>query len=432
MKLALRSLRQQLVAALVIFLLAITTVITAFTVISNERAERFTWTTMLGFEMDRIEHLVDDDDAGTITTTDDGKNKILYFSEKSNATIPAPFAALGKGVHDDIKVDGRLFAAMVRGEDDDRRVLAVDVTSVEEKERELAKQVLITMASLMVLFGLIAFWGLNRFLKPLRQLSDEIALLKPENATQSVPPIPRATSEITTISDAINAYVERNRQFLEREREFINTASHELRTPIAILRNNLQLSQTDLRNSTDPLPRLERSSQVVDEMADLLSVLLVLARDPSKLAPLYEEFDLRDLLNEVTAQHSHLLELKELSFEVAGAGVIVNAPPKLAHVALSNLIRNAIENSDRGVIRAVIAAPGTVTITDPDHGMTPKEISALYAKAARGGGGDRQLGIGLQLLSRICSHLGWSLNFAESDDGHTQATLNFPSAEKLS
>ena len=431
MKVSPRSLRQQLILALIIFLLAMTTVITAFTVISNERAEKFTWNTMLGFEMDRIEQLADNDDAPT-ATTDDGRNKILYFNEHSNDPIPSPFSSLKPGVHDDVEVDGRLFAAMVRGEGNHRRILAVDVTSVEEKERELAKQVLITIASLMALFGLLAIWGLNRFLKPLKQLSDEIALLKPEIATQSIPPIPSATSEITTITDAVNAYVERNQQFLEREREFINTASHELRTPIAILRNNLQLSQHDLSQGADPSPRLERSSQVVDEMADLLSVLLVLARDPSKLAPLYEEFDLRDLLNEVTSQHSHLLDLKELSLEVNGSSVIVNAPPKLAHVALSNLVRNAIENSDRGIIRVVVEAPGIIRITDPGHGMTPQEISALYAKAAKGAGADRQLGIGLQLLSRICSHLGWSLDFTESPDGHTQATLHFPSVQKLS
>lgn len=432
MKRPLASLRQQLTIAVIVFLLAVTTVITAFTVVSNERAERFTWSTMLGFEMDRIEQLTDRDDSAEVRAPSDVKDKILYFRPNGLNKVPAPFASLSPGVHDDIAVDGRLFAAMVRGQGHDRRILAVDVTSVEHKERQLATQVLFTIAALMLLFGLIAVWGLNRFLKPLRQLSDDIGGLEPETASQALPVIPNATSEITTIADAVNGYVKRNQEFLEREREFINTASHELRTPIAILRNNLQLTQSDIASGADPTARLDRSTQVVNEIADLLSVLLVLARDPSKLAPLREQFDLRDLVSEVSQQHSHLLELKELQIALEGESVNVLAPPKLAHVALSNLIRNAIENSDRGTIRIHVSAPGVVTVADPGHGMTPQEISALYAKAARGGGGDRQLGIGLQLLARICSHLGWSLDFDESRDGQTQATLIFPPDEKLS
>ena len=427
------SLRRQLTLALVFFLVGVTVVITAFTVISNERAEKFTWSTMLNFEMDRIE---DTTNVRQVTDTGNGIggdviNRIVYYRADSSTGIPAPFANLRVGVHDDLNLNGRLFAALVRGEAQYRRVVAVDVSSVEAKEKALARQVLFTILVSMLSFATLALWGLRRLLHPLQQLSDDIARLTPRDSATRLAPIARGTSEITTITSAINAYVERNQRFLEREREFINTASHELRTPIAVLRNTLQLAQTDLANRVDVSHRIVRSAQVVQEMQELLDVLLVLARDPEKLAPAREEFNLNGLVQQVVEEHAHLLSSRELHLTVSGEDLVILAPPKIVEIALSNIVRNAIENSDRGTIHVNVAAPGVVTVTDPGHGMTAQEISALYAQAARGHGGDRQLGIGLQLLARICSHLDWSLEFTESADGQTQARLRFPTIKKL-
>jgi signal transduction histidine kinase len=64
----------------------------------------------------------------------------------------------------------------------------------------------------------------------------------------------------------------------------------------------------------------------------------------------------------------------------------------------------------------------TVVIEDPGHGMSPEEISELYARVARGGrdGG----GIGLDLISRLCEHLGWRLDFSSVPGRGTRTTLH--------
>ena len=86
---------------------------------------------------------------------------------------------------------------------------------------------------------------------------------------------------------------------------------------------------------------------------------------------------------------------------------------------------NAIENSDRGRIRVWLQADATVVIEDPGHGMSPEEISAIYARVARGGGGRDGGGIGLDLIARLCDHLGWELSFSSPAEGGTLTTLGF-------
>ena len=98
------------------------------------------------------------------------------------------------------------------------------------------------------------------------------------------------------------------------------------------------------------------------------------------------------------------------------------APEAIVQAAIGNLLRNAIENSDRGEIRIRLQADATVVIEDPGHGMSPEEISELYARVARGGrdGG----GIGLDLISRLCEHLGWRLVFSSAPGRGTRTTLH--------
>ena len=92
--------------------------------------------------------------------------------------------------------------------------------------------------------------------------------------------------------------------------------------------------------------------------------------------------------------------------------------------AIGNLLRNAIENSDRGEIRVTLSKDAVVTIEDPGHGMTPEEISRIYARVARGGGREGG-GIGLDLLGRLCEHLGWRLRMHSVPGRGTISTLEF-------
>jgi len=153
---------------------------------------------------------------------------------------------------------------------------------------------------------------------------------------------------------------------------------------------------------------------------------VALAKDPARLRAADESVELSALIPSIVADHEFLAKHKELAFDLDVRGACaIRAPTQIARAAIGNLLRNAIENSDRGVIRIVSSSDAKVTITDPGHGMSAAEVSAVYTRLSRSGEMRGAGGIGIELISRLCEHLGWRLAFSSEPHRGTSATLDF-------
>lgn len=334
---------------------------------------------------------------------------------------PPVLSALAEGVHNGIWMDGREIVALVRQVRGVRYVMVLDVTEPEAREDTLIVFLFGLSLVLVLVLGVLIAWGLRRSLGPLSSLARDIGALAPDCAGQRIVLGDSATSELQVIADALNDYLHRYEVFVERERVFNDTASHELRTPIAVIAgaSELALEQPGLpANARQQVQRILHTARGVEQ---LIALLLTLAKDPARLARASDTVQLHKLLPEIIDDHRHLLQDKALTIVVDGlAPCTVEAPPHIVQAAIGNLLRNAIENSDRGVIRVRLDADATVTIEDPGHGMTHEEISRIYAQMARQGGRE---GIGLDLLGRLCEHLGWRLTITSTPGSGTLGRL---------
>ena len=420
------SLRRRILLALLGYVVLLSLVVIAQGNVVNERAEHLAWRAMLSSELDHVIERRHHDPGYRWSNTN---NMALYDSRDSGA-MPPPLRALGPGLHDDVVIGNRNYVALVRGVDDGRLTLALDITDFERREVHAAVNVVGATLLLIVLLGLLVAWMANRTVRPLSRMAEQIGGLRPDQPAQRVAVQESASSELHVIADALNDYLQRNDRFVERERAFIDTSSHELRTPIAVISGSaeLALQQPDLPASArNHLTRIRRIARDVEA---LISLLLVLAKDPARLSRASGRVALDQLVPEIIEDHRHLTRDKALTIAfVPAATREILAPLPIVQAAIGNLLRNAIEHSDRGEITVRLEAPATVVIVDPGHGMTPEEISAIYARIARGGGmrGDGGDGIGLDLISRLCEHLGWRLSVASDQGRGTTTTLKFPS-----
>ncbi|MBP6799456.1 MAG: HAMP domain-containing histidine kinase, partial [Luteimonas sp.] len=220
-----------------------------------------------------------------------------------------------------------------------------------------------------------------------------------------------------------NDYLARNERFVERERTFVNTASHELRTPVAVIDGAAEIGLQAGADADAARHQLLRIQRISRDMRQLIALLLALAKDPSRLAQASEPIELPRLLSDIIDDHRYLTAGKSLQLRLSAPEACrIVAPPGIVRAAIGNLLRNAIEHSGNGTIEVELRRDATVVIRDPGHGMSPEQVSAIYGRLARGGtlqGG----GIGLDLIARLCEHLGWRLDIA-SDPAHgTVATL---------
>lgn len=390
----------------------------------NERAESVVWRSLLQAELDR--HLDLRAEEPAYRWRDRGDFSLYGAAE--GAPLPAQLATLSRGLHDEVRLDGRRKVALVHIAGGQHLVLTLDVTDFEAEERHLTTVMIGSALGGLSIAGLLIAWGLRRLVKPLSDLSDDIGRLRPDKSDERVAVGRRASAELVVIADAINGYLERNERFVERERAFINSASHELRTPIAVIGGaaDLALSQEGVPAVARlQIQRVQRTARGVEQ---LVSLLLVLARDPARLSTLEDLVALDELLPEIVEDHLHLSREKDLRLVVAKLpAVAVVAPLAIVQAAIGNLVRNAIENSDRGDIEVSLRDDGVVVIDDPGHGMTPEEISAIHSRMARGDGGQGD-GIGLDLIARLCEHLGWRLHIEPRTPRGTRVTLDLGAA----
>lgn len=425
------SLRLRITRWVVVYMLLLSLAVVWHGNIVNERAEQQVWSSLLQVELDQQLARLAEDPGYRWRDRDN----VALYGAAGGAAMPPALARLSPGLHDDIRIDGRIKVVLLRDLAGRRVAVSLDVTDFEDEERHLTMLMIGNALGGLALAGMLIALGLGRLAKPLADMAKDISTLQPDTAGQRVAPGHTASSEMVVIADALNDYLARNERFVERERAFIDSASHELRTPVAVIAGASELALKRSGIGPEVRNQLQRIARTARGVEQLISLLLILAKDPQRLARISDRFGLDELLPQIVADHRHLLDGKDLELQLTvPAACELDAPMAIVQAAIGNLLRNAIEHSDSGRIDITLDAHGVVRISDPGHGMSPEQISAIYARMARGvaddgHGGDRAGdGIGLDLIARLCDHLGWRLHIAPLQPRGTQVTLDFGAA----
>ena len=413
-----QSLQRRILQWLVLYAVLLSAAVLAGGYIIHERVEHLAWESLLraelGYHAQRAQNTPD--------YVWQDSDTLRLFGPAGTPAFPDALQALPAGLHDNLSLDGVNSVALVDQLNGEPVAIALDLTRFEGVEGAATTAVAAGTIVLILILGLLVMWRLGRAIQPLAILAQQVQTLDPDASGQRVHADTDATAEVTVIADAFNDYLERNARYVEREHAFIASASHELRTPIAVIAGaaELVLDRADLPAAARM--QVQRIGRTARNVEPLLAVLLVLAKDPARITAGSEALALHELLPEIVEDHRHLTRHKDLRLvlDTLPACTIV-APVTMVQAAVGNLLRNAIENSDSGEVHIRLMTDATVVIEDPGHGMSPEQISTLYARVAREGrdGG----GIGLDLIARLCEHLGWGLEFSSVPGRGTRATL---------
>ena len=250
-------------------------------------------------------------------------------------------------------------------------------------------------ASIAGLLGITILLLLRRVSRPVASLGQWARSLDADNL--STPPPDFSYPELNDLAYLIKNSLSSVQESLDREHSFLRHASHELRTPIAVMRNNIELLNK-IKETTAPerialqekaIDRMDRASL---NMQYLTETLLWLSRKELQTLP-GKQFELDSLLEELVDEMKYLLDRKDVELKVETHPCIVFLPEFPVRIVLGNLIRNAFQHTWEGCI-TIRQQDNHVVVCNPQlpAGTDQNELG---------------FGLGLQLTMQLTEKLAW-------------------------
>lgn len=329
----------------------------------------------------------------------------------------APSQALSRreqGFSDSI-IDGvgwRVFSTW-----DDSRTNLIHVAERTEVRDELARDIagnlLKPLLFSLPLLALLLWAAVARGLKPLVKLTGEVALREPDSlAPLDAEAVPR---EVMPLVGRLNSLFVRIDASMQKEKRFTADAAHELRTPVAAIKAQVQVA----RNASGAAERnhaLDNAILGCDRAAHLIEQLLTLARIDALSDAVVEQCQLRGIASEVISAIAPSALAREVQLELtAGDEVAVRGNAVLLRILLRNLIDNAARHTLPGTSVQVSVAKEQgkiyLSVSDNGPGIAQEEIARVSERFYRPLGTRASgSGLGLSIVRRIAEVHGASLS----------------------
>jgi signal transduction histidine kinase len=278
----------------------------------------------------------------------------------------------------------------------------------------------LVLGSIFVLASVVAWLAAGEVLRPVRLVTEAAQEISESDLSQRI--TVDGDDEVAQLARTFNEMLERLEVAFETQRQFVDDAGHELRTPITVIRGQLELL------GDDPVERKATIDLVTDEldrMSRIVEDLLVLARSEQPDFIETHPIDLAEFLEELSVKAS-VLSGKEVSVITSAPGVFAGDRQRLTQ-AVMNLTRNAFEHGPPGVevgIGGRTDDTGTrIWVRDNGPGIPPEVQERLFERFYRGRQGRRTTqgaGLGLAIVRAIAEGHG---GIVELESGQTGTTF---------
>jgi signal transduction histidine kinase len=266
----------------------------------------------------------------------------------------------------------------------------------------ILKNALVIAAVALLLFAVGVHATLGHLLLPLRRASDAASRIAPRNLETRLSEA-AMPHEMRPLIRAFNAALDRLQHGYRVQQDFLATAAHELKTPLALIRGQVELSE-----ATDRGQLLED----IDRMARQVHQLLHLAEVSEASNFQMGELELGAVATEATTFLQRLARRGDVHLElhVGEARPPCRADRGAVFVLLKNLIENAIQHSPRGGVVTVDLRAHGVSVRDEGAGIAAGDLPELFKRFWRGAGRrDTGAGLGLAICQEVALAHGWSL-----------------------
>jgi signal transduction histidine kinase len=299
----------------------------------------------------------------------------------------------------------------------------------------------IALVSLLLVLatGWLAFWGIRRGLSPLQALAQQAGGVSAHSWQLQPPQEAQEIEELRPLTDAMTQMLGRLERSFVQQREFLGNASHELKTPVAVLKSSLQSLLQRPRSPEEYRAGLQASMQDLDRLEQLLQWMLRLARAEQRAQDggrrELELIDINSTCEEAVERIRSLADSHKTSIQLVTDGPVpFRADPEDLQLVWTNLLENAVRYSPEGASVEIAVTHdeqhATVMFQDHGKGISAADLPHIFERFYRGDpsrtratGGS---GLGLAIAKALVETYGGSIA-AESTPGEgTRMTVEFP------
>ena len=248
-------------------------------------------------------------------------------------------------------------------------------------------------------------------------------------------PIKAKSRDFRELDLVLNQMMDRIAELFKKEKQFISNVSHELLTPIALLKSKFENLLQNESLDENAFDKIAGSLKTLDMLKKIINNLLLISRIENNQYEANEEIDFHEIINDVEEDLQDRIEDKGIQFvNEMKNGIIFRGNKTLLHILIYNLVTNAIKyNKPDG---SIIVSDGFmlnqyfISIADSGIGMSDFQIENIFNRFARVSSDQEGQGLGLAIAKSIAVFHHIEIRVVSSMNKGTIFTLCFPEAAK--
>ncbi len=235
---------------------------------------------------------------------------------------------------------------------------------------------------------------------------------------QAIVAEPTNIVEFRQLNEAIRKMTAKISADFRNLKTFTENASHEIQTPLAIIKAKLELLAQSERHNEEDMLAIQSMYDAASRLSKLNQALLLLTKIENQQFTQKEPVDLGKLLGRHIDNYSELIEARQITLQTSIAeGITRQSNPALMDILFTNLLTNAIRHNQTGGSISVTLSAHQLIISNT--GAPPRDQPAELFERFRKGSHSDSLGLGLSIVQKISDAEGLSIQYDYADGYHT-------------